>query len=74
MREHELVLGRLAEDAHVGYAAVRYEIARAGCVAAVLRALRVALLGLLDLSGDGGDQHVPAQTYSASCSVRTAST
>ena len=36
--EHDLALGRLAEEAHVGDAAVRDEIARAGGVAAVLRA------------------------------------
>ena len=53
-----LPLGRLAEDAHVGGAAVRDEVARAGRVAAVLRALRVAPLRLLDLADDGGDQHV----------------
>ena len=34
--EHDLRLGRLAEDAHVGDAAVRDEVARAGRVAAVL--------------------------------------
>jgi hypothetical protein len=38
--EHELLLGRLAEDAHVGGAAVPDEVARAGRVAAVLRSLR----------------------------------
>ena len=36
--EHDLALGRLAEQAHVRDAAVRDEIARAGRVAAVLRA------------------------------------
>ena len=40
--EHDLPLGRLAEQAHVGDAAVGDEIARAGGVAAVLRALRLA--------------------------------
>ena len=59
--EHHLALGRLAEQAHVGDAAVRDEIARAGGVAAVLRAGRVAVLRLLDLAADGGDQHVAAQ-------------
>ena len=34
--EHDLALGRLAEQAHVGDAAVRDQIARAGRVAAVL--------------------------------------
>ena len=48
--EHELLLGRLAEDAHVRGAAVPDEVARAGRVAAVLGALRVALLRLLDLA------------------------
>ena len=61
VREHELLLGRLAEDAHVRCAAVAHEIARAGRVAAVLGALRVALLGLLDLARDGGDHHVASQ-------------
>ena len=36
--EHDLALGRLAEQAHVGDAAVRDEVARAGRVAAVLAA------------------------------------
>ena len=61
--EHDLALGRLAEQAHVGDAAVRDEVARAGRVAAVLRALRLAVLGLLDLAADGGDQHVAAQPH-----------
>ena len=61
--EHELRLGRLAEDAHVGDAAVRDEVARAGRVAAVLGALRVAPLRLLDLAADGRDEHVAAQPH-----------
>ena len=61
--EHDLALGRLAEQAHVRDAAVRDEVARAGRVAAVLRALRVALLRLLDLAADGRDQHVAAQPH-----------
>ena len=61
--EHDLALGRLAEQAHVGDAAVRDEVARAGRVAAVLRALRLAVLRLLDLAADGGDQHVAAQPH-----------
>ena len=56
--EHELLLGRLAEDAHVRGAAVADEVARAGRVAAELRPLRVALLRLLDLAGDRCDHHV----------------
>ena len=71
VREHELLLGRLAEDAHVRGAAVPDEVARAGRVAAVLRALRVALLRLLDLAGDRRDHHVAAQAAS-SPSARTA--
>ena len=61
--EHDLALRRLAEQAHVGDAAVRDEIARARRVAAVLRARRVAVLRLLDLAADGGDQHVAAQPH-----------
>ena len=63
MAEHDLALRRLAEQAHVGDAAVRDEVARAGCVAAVLRALRVAVLCLLDLAADGGDEHVAAKPH-----------
>ena len=74
VREHELVLRRLAEDAHVGDAAVRHEIARPGRVAAVLGALRVALLRLLDLARDRRDQHVAAQPHARVLSARTAST
>src|ERR687898_1255264 len=55
VREDDLVLGRLAEEAHVGHASVRHEVARAGRVAAVLRTLRIALLCLLDLSRDSRD-------------------
>ena len=40
-----------------------YEVARAGCVAAELGALRVAPLRLLDLARDRGDQHVPLQPH-----------
>ena len=61
--KHELVLRRLAEDAEIGGATVPDEVARAGRVAAVLRALSVALLRLLDLAGDGGDQHVALQAH-----------
>ena len=72
--EHDLVLGRLAEDAHVGDAAVRDEVARAGRVAAVLGALRVAPLRLLDLARDGRDSRSPRSRTPASRSARTAST
>ena len=61
MRDHELVLRRLAEDAEVGGTAVRDEVARSGGVAAVFGALGVALLGLLDLAGDAGDHQVALQ-------------
>ena len=60
MPEHDLALGRLAEQAHVRDAAVRDEVARPGRVAAVLRPLRIALLRLLDLAADGRDQDVAA--------------
>ncbi len=61
--EHDLALGRLAEQAHVGDAAVRDEIPRAGRIAAVLGSLRVALLRLLDLAADGRDEDVAAQPH-----------
>ena len=61
MTEDDLRLGRLPEDAHVRDASVRDEVARACCIPAVLRALRVAVLRLLDLAGDGGDHDVTAQ-------------
>ena len=61
VREDELLLGRLAEDAHVGGASVADEITRACGVAAVLGALCFALLRLLDLTRDGSEQHVPAE-------------
>src|SRR6185437_16570715 len=49
--EHDPLLGRLAEDAHVGDAAVRDQMARAGRVAAVLLAAELlAPLRLLDLA------------------------
>ena len=72
--EHELALGRLAEDAHVRDAAVRDEVARAGRVAAVLGALRVALLRLLDLAATAAIRTSPRSRTPASCSARTAST
>ena len=65
VRKHELVLGRLAEDAHVGDAAVRDEVTRAGGVAPELGPLRVPLLRLLDLAGDGGDQHISLERDAA---------
>jgi hypothetical protein len=63
MAEHDLPLGRLAEDADICRAAVADEVARAGRVAAELRALRVVPLRLLDLAADGGDHHVAAQPH-----------
>jgi hypothetical protein len=39
VREHELVLGGLAEDAEVGDAAVRDEVSGPGGIAAILRSL-----------------------------------
>src|SRR5581483_1333406 len=59
--EHDLAFGRLAEQAHVGHPAMCDEVARAGRVAAVLRALSVAVLRLLDLAGDCGDHDVAPQ-------------
>src|SRR4029079_12571067 len=56
-----LALGRLAEQTHVGDAAVGDEVARTCRIAAELSALRIAVLRLLDLAADRGDQHVPAQ-------------
>ena len=61
MAEHDLALGRLAQDAHVRQPAVRDEVARAGCVAAVLGALRVPVLRLLDLAADRRDQQIALQ-------------
>jgi len=61
MREHELVLRRLAEDAHVCRTAVPDEVARARGVASVLRALGLALLRLLDLAAHRRDQDITAQ-------------
>ena len=60
--EHDLPLGRLAEQAHVGDAAMRDQVPRAGGVPAVLAPLSIAVLRLLDLARDGGDQHVAPQT------------
>ena len=62
VREDELVLGWLAEDAEVGRPAVTHEVARARGIAAVLRALGVTLLRLLDLAADRGDDHVAPQS------------
>src|SRR5262249_53078797 len=61
--QHALAPGRLAEQAHVRYAAVRDEVARPGRVASVLRSLLFALLRLLDLAADGRDQDVSTQTH-----------
>ena len=54
--------------------AVRDEVARAGRVATVLGALRLAVLRLLDLAADRRHQHVALQPHAASRSARTAST
>src|SRR4051812_19060666 len=61
--EYDPALGRLAEQAHVRDASVRDEVARPGGVPAVLGALRVALLRLLDLAAHRRDQHVAAQAH-----------
>jgi hypothetical protein len=60
--EHDLLVGRLTEDAHVGHAAVRDQVSAAGGIAAVLRADEVGIpLRLLDLAGHGGDHDVAPQ-------------
>ncbi len=59
--EHDLALGRLTEQAHVRHAAMGDQVSRAGGVAAVLGAHRVAVLRLLDLAGHGRDHHVAAE-------------
>ena len=59
--EHELALRRLADDAHVGDAAVPHEMARACRIAPVFSALRIAPLRLLDLATDRRDHHVTLQ-------------
>ena len=64
VRQHQLVLRRLAEDAQIGRPTVADEVARAGRVPAVLGALSVALLRLLDLAGHGGDEHIALQADS----------
>ena len=56
--EDHLLLGRLAEDAHVREPAVGDEVAGAGCIAAVLGALRVPVLRLLDLAADRRHQEI----------------
>src|SRR6187397_1344013 len=61
MTHNDLRLGRFAENAHVRDTPVRDEVARARRVAAVLGALRVAVLRLLDLAGDGGDHDVATE-------------
>ena len=61
--EHDLALRRLAEDAHVRDAAVAREVARAGGVAAVLRALGIAVLRLLDLTAHRSDHAVAPQSH-----------
>ena len=61
--EHDLVLGRLAEDAHVRGSAVADQVPRAGRVAAVLGALGLTVLRLLDLAADGGDHDVAAKAH-----------
>src|SRR5581483_1007142 len=63
--EHDLALGRLAEQAHVGDAAVRDEVARAGRIAPELGADGVPVLRLLDLAADRRHDHVAAQPHAA---------
>ncbi len=59
--QDDLALGRLAQQAHVGDAAVAHEVPGARGVAAELRSLSVEVLGLLDLAADGRDEDVAAQ-------------
>ena len=59
--QHDLPLGRLAEQAHVRDASVRDEVARAGGVAPVLRADGIPLLRLLDLPADRRDHQVSSE-------------
>ena len=60
--EHDALLGRLAEDAHVRDPAVGRQVAAAGGVAAVFAAAKLlAPLCLLDLADDRRDHDVAAQ-------------
>src|SRR5207245_2881636 len=59
--EYDATLGRLAEQAHVGDAAVGDQVAGSGGIATVLSTVSLAVLRLFDLAGDGGNQHVAAQ-------------
>jgi hypothetical protein len=61
--EDDLRLGRFAQDAHVGHAAMGHEVTRAGGVPAELGALCVPVLRLLDLAGDGRDHHVATKRH-----------
>jgi hypothetical protein len=59
--QHDLTLGRLAEDAHVRDPAMGDEVTRPGRVTAELGSLRLPELRLLDLAADRGDHDVSAQ-------------
>src|SRR6185437_15305545 len=59
---HDLLLGRLAENAHVRNAAVCGEKARTGGIPSIFSSHEVRVpLCLLDLSGNAGDHHVAFQ-------------
>src|SRR5207248_339703 len=63
MTEDDLAFGRLAEQAHIGHAAVRDEVARPRRVTAERGPLRIAVLRLLDLAADRRDEQVAAQPH-----------
>ena len=59
--EHNMHVGRLAEDAHVGQHAVIDEVMRAASVAAIFLASEFSPLCLFDFAGDGCDDDVALQ-------------
>src|SRR5215208_3161805 len=61
--EHDLLLGRLTQHAHIGEPAVCHEMAGTARIAAELRALRVAVLRLLDLAAHRRDEQVALQSH-----------
>ncbi len=61
MFEHDMRVGGLAENAHIGQDAVIDEVVGAVSVAAIFFALEIAPLRFFDFAGDGGNDHVALQ-------------
>ena len=62
MLKHYVHIRGLTQDAHIGEDSVIYQVVCAHAIAAVFFAFEVAPLRLLNLPGDGSNDHIAMQS------------